>query len=76
MPTILLGGNALPIRSSSSIWWHDILGADKGGNDRWLRSNIRCCVGDGNNIGFWRFKWHGNEPFSNVFPNLFAKEAY
>jgi hypothetical protein len=27
------------------------------------------------NIGFWRFKWLGNQPFSVLFPDLFAKEA-
>jgi hypothetical protein len=32
-------------------------------------------VGDGKNIGFWRFKWYGVQSFSALFPDLFAKEA-
>jgi hypothetical protein len=28
------------------------------------------------NIGFWRFKWYGDQPFSILFPDLFAKEAF
>jgi hypothetical protein len=33
-------------------------------------------VGNGKNIGFWRFKWYGDQPFSLLFPELFAKEAF
>jgi hypothetical protein len=32
-------------------------------------------VGDGKNIGFWRFKWFGDQLFSVLFPDLFSKEA-
>jgi hypothetical protein len=39
-------------------------------------SNIGCCLGDGKNIGFWKFQWYGNQPFSELFPELFAKEAF
>jgi hypothetical protein len=31
-------------------------------------------VGDGRNIGLWKFKWYGNHSFKDLFPNLFAKE--
>jgi hypothetical protein len=33
-------------------------------------------VGDGNNIGFWKFKWFENQSFRDLFPNLFAKEEF
>ncbi|KAK2435369.1 hypothetical protein QL285_020433 [Trifolium repens] len=32
-------------------------------------------VVDGRRIGFWTFKWYGNQPFKDLYPNLFAKEA-
>ncbi|CAJ2678430.1 unnamed protein product [Trifolium pratense] len=44
-------------------------------SDSWFKSNISCCVGNGNNIGFWQFKWYGNQTFCDFFPNLYAKEA-
>jgi hypothetical protein len=39
-------------------------------------SNIGCCVGEGKNVGFWRFQWFGDQPFSMLFPDLFAKESF
>jgi hypothetical protein len=41
----------------------------------WFKSNVSCCVGDGKNIGFWKFKWYGNHCFKDLYPNLFAKDA-
>jgi hypothetical protein len=28
------------------------------------------------NIDFWRFKWYGDQPFSILFSDLFAKEVF
>jgi hypothetical protein len=33
-------------------------------------------LGNGNNTVFWRFKWYGAQPFSDLFPDLFAKESF
>jgi hypothetical protein len=33
-------------------------------------------VGDGKAIGFWKMKWFGNQPFCELFPELFAKETF
>jgi hypothetical protein len=38
--------------------------------------NMSCRVRDGKIIGFWRFKWFGDQPFCDLFPELFAKEAF
>jgi hypothetical protein len=39
-------------------------------------SNIGCCVGEGKNVGFWKFQWFGDQPFNMLFPELFAKETF
>jgi hypothetical protein len=26
-------------------------------------------------MGFWKFKWYGNQPLCELFPDLFAKEV-
>jgi hypothetical protein len=36
---------------------------------------VGCNVGNGRNTGFWTFKWYGNQPLKNLFPNIYAKEA-
>jgi hypothetical protein len=46
----------------------------RGNNENRFMTNISCGVGDGKNIGFWRFKWFGDQSFSVLFPNLFSKE--
>jgi hypothetical protein len=63
-------------KGSISSWWRDVICSDKGIGEGWFKSNVRCCVGNGNNIGFWKFKWYGNHSFCELFPDLFAKEAF
>jgi hypothetical protein len=58
------------------FWWRDIISLGRGLVDDWFKANVRCRVGDGKNIGFWKFKWYGNQPFCELFPNLFVKESY
>ncbi|MCH89372.1 putative ribonuclease H protein, partial [Trifolium medium] len=41
-----------------------------------FKLNVRACVDNGNNIEFWKFKWFENHSFSDLYPNLFAKEAH
>jgi hypothetical protein len=43
--------------------------------ENWFKSNVRCSVGNGNNMGFWKFKWYGNQPLCELFPDLFAKKV-
>jgi hypothetical protein len=76
LPTLLLAGNALPNSVKSSLWWRDIIGLERASNENWFMSNISCCVRNCKNIGFWRFKWYGDQSFSLLFPDLFAKEAF
>jgi hypothetical protein len=71
----VLTGNTLSNNAKSSIWWRDIIGLERENDDNWFMSNIGSMVGDGKNIGFWRFKWYGGQSFSALFPDLFAKEA-
>ncbi|GAU32897.1 hypothetical protein TSUD_393180 [Trifolium subterraneum] len=40
----------------------------------WFMTKVRACVGNGVNIGFWNFKWLGNNTFRDLYPNLYAKE--
>jgi hypothetical protein len=75
LPSILLAGNSPSNNAKSSIWWRDIIGLERENDENWFVSNIGSVVGDGKNIGFWRFKWYGTQSFNVLFPDLFAKEA-
>jgi hypothetical protein len=75
LPTQLWAGNALSTAAKYSLWWKDIVGPDRAVNEYWFNSNVACRVGNGNNIGFWRFKWFGDQPLCALFPELFAKET-
>jgi hypothetical protein len=37
---------------------------------------VLLCGGDSKIIGFWKFKWFGNQSFKDLFPSLFAKELF
>ncbi|GAU27776.1 hypothetical protein TSUD_215870 [Trifolium subterraneum] len=76
LSTKILTGETSQIGAKDSIWWRDIMSIGKSINGLWFNSNVRCCVGNGNNIGFWKFKWHGNTSLGDLFPDLFAKEAF
>jgi hypothetical protein len=75
LPSKLLTGVTLSNDVKSSLWWRDIIGLDRESNENWFLDNTSCRVGDGKTIGFWRFKWFGDQPFRDLFPDLFAKEA-
>jgi hypothetical protein len=75
VPSLLLGGVHGTNRHKESIWWKDILANGRDFADDWFRSNVGCNVEDGRKIGFWTFKWYGNQPFKDLFSDLFAKEA-
>jgi hypothetical protein len=75
LPTQLWAGTALSTAAKYSIWWKDIVSLDRAGNENWFVSQIACRVGNGNNTGFWRFKWYGDQPLCALFPDLFAKET-
>jgi hypothetical protein len=75
LPTQLWAGTALSTAAKYSIWWKDIVSLDRAGNENWFVSHIACRVGNGNNTGFWRFKWYGDQPLCALFPDLFAKET-
>jgi hypothetical protein len=72
----LLTGIPLSNGVNSSLWWRDIIGLHRGSNENCFLANISCRVGDGKTIGFWRFKWIGDQPLCDLFPELFAKEAH
>ncbi|KAK2383713.1 hypothetical protein QL285_071138 [Trifolium repens] len=75
LPSNLMAGGTLSNDVKSSLWWRDIIGLDRESNENWFLDNTSCRVGDGKTIGFWRFKWFGDQPFRDLFPDLFAKEA-
>ncbi|PNX65437.1 hypothetical protein L195_g054536, partial [Trifolium pratense] len=62
-------------RAVSSLWWRDIITRGCESSDCWFSSNISCRVGNGDNIEFWNFKWFGSQPFSALYPDLYAKEV-
>ncbi|KAK2454898.1 putative mitochondrial protein [Trifolium repens] len=76
LPTQLLAYNAMSYNIKSSLWWRDTISIERGINENWFMSNIGCCVGEGKNVGFWRFQWFGDQPFNLLFPELFAKETF
>jgi hypothetical protein len=53
------------------------MGIGRGGEVDLFKSNVGCGVGNSNNnnIGLWKFKWFRNQPFRDLFPNIFLKEA-
>ncbi|CAJ2644735.1 unnamed protein product [Trifolium pratense] len=60
----------------ASIWWRDMWktgGAEEGG---WFVNNISSILSDGNNIAFWKEKWLGMEPLSELYPSLFQKSTH
>ncbi|XP_045810964.1 uncharacterized protein LOC123905409 [Trifolium pratense] len=75
LPSLLLSGLDITPSAHSSLWWRDIISPGRGKSDSWFKSNISCCVGNSNNIGFWQFKWYGNQAFCDLFPYLYTKEA-
>jgi hypothetical protein len=68
-----LTGVTLSNDVKSSLWWRDIVGLDMGSNENCFMDNMSCRMGDGKIIEFWRFKWFGDQPFCDLFPQLFAK---
>ncbi|GAU51106.1 hypothetical protein TSUD_141480 [Trifolium subterraneum] len=64
-----------PAGDKVSIWWKDIVGMWRGEEEGCFKLNVRPCVGNGVNIGFWDFNWIGSQPLSELYPELVAKEA-
>ncbi|GAU30676.1 hypothetical protein TSUD_39000 [Trifolium subterraneum] len=75
LPSVILNGVPTTCESKASIWWKDLANIGESFGSDWFKSNISIIIGDGNNIAFWKNKWLGNNAFSVLFPNLFAKEA-
>jgi len=61
------------IRRKDSNWWKDILlaGTTNMASEAWFPNNIKCNLGNGLEIDFWKDKWLGNEPFCSLFPSLY-----
>jgi len=62
------------IRRKDSNWWKDILlaGTTNMTSEAWFPNNIKCNLGNGLEIDFWKDKWLGNEPFCSLFPPLYS----
>jgi hypothetical protein len=71
-----LGGDHAIFSAKTSVWWKDVRGVGGGFVEDWFRQNVCCCGGDTKIIGFWKFKWFGNQSFKDLFPSLFAKELF
>jgi hypothetical protein len=76
LPSAVLGDAPMLRGSNASIWWKDIIGKDRGTEVNWFGQNIGCCMGNGEDIEFWTFKWHGPQPFKALFPSLYDKEVH
>jgi hypothetical protein len=74
LPSLVLGNDPIILGSKDSIWWKDINGRSRGLED-WFRPNVACNIGNGNEIAFWQCKWFGNQPFKDLYPNLYEKEV-
>jgi hypothetical protein len=74
LPTKILGGSLSQTRTNGSIWWKDIMGIGRSQHEDWFKDNVSSVLGDGDNIGFWNFRWLGNQSLCNLFPNLYEKE--
>jgi hypothetical protein len=58
---------------NASIWWRDIWKLGSGAEGGWFGRNISSCLGDGNDITFWKEKWFGPSPLRDAYPDLFVK---
>jgi len=60
--------------SKDSLWWRDLLLLETNlvNEHGWFTKNISFKLGKGNNILFWRDKWHGNYPFRELYPLLYS----
>jgi hypothetical protein len=68
-----MGEISFPIGARTSLWWKDIIGLGRGTKDGCFNSNVRPCVGNGVDIGFWNFTWYENQSFSELYPDLYVK---
>ncbi|CAJ2672610.1 uncharacterized protein LOC123895689 [Trifolium pratense] len=75
LPSPLLGCHDNIAGRNSSLWWRDIIGSGKSRSFSWFKSNIGCCVGNGNDIELWNFKWFGSQALCDLFPDLYVHEA-
>jgi hypothetical protein len=71
-----LGDEPILQGTKASTWWKDVIGKDRGTEVDWFGSNIGCCIGNGKDVGFWKFKWNGTHPLKDLFPTLFKKETF
>jgi hypothetical protein len=65
IPSILMGSASFTSGAKDSLWWKDVIGSGRGFEEEWFRPNVGCSVGDGRDIGFWKFKWYGNLAFQD-----------
>jgi hypothetical protein len=75
LPSLVLGGDPISHGPKESIWWKDIVGRSRGFVEDWFRPNMACNVGNGKNIGFWKFKWYENHSCKGLYPNFYVKEV-
>ncbi|GAU50300.1 hypothetical protein TSUD_409160 [Trifolium subterraneum] len=72
----LLSWEAITTSNKDSLWWRDVTGVGRKGDDCWFPLNVCSILGNGESIRFWKQKWFGAAPLRNLFPNLFDKELY
>ncbi|GAU46233.1 hypothetical protein TSUD_34180 [Trifolium subterraneum] len=75
LPTQLLGEVSSPVGAKFSLWWKDIIARVGGIEADCFNSNVHPCVGNGVNIGFWKSNWFRNQSFSDLYPDIYVKEA-
>ncbi|GAU42670.1 hypothetical protein TSUD_106440 [Trifolium subterraneum] len=73
LPTQILGRDTHLTGAKHSIWWKDVVSLGRDFEVDWFKQHIGCRVGNGRDIGFWKFKWFGGHAFKDLFPTLFAK---
>ncbi|MCI33619.1 putative ribonuclease H protein, partial [Trifolium medium] len=56
-------------------WWRDVVKEGGSAGDCWFSKDVRCVLGDGKSISFWKEKWDGEVPLMELFPNLFAMDC-
>jgi hypothetical protein len=76
LPSAVLGDGNMLQHTKASIWWKDVINRDNDSDANWFGYNIGCRIGNGKDIGFWNFKWNGNQLFKDLFPTLYEKEVH
>jgi len=73
------GGEGLrdEVSETLSIWWREIYKSCGGANDlKWFDESVERCMGNRDDILFWRDVWLGQQSMVDKYPRLLISKFY